>query len=156
MIGLVVIEPPLLMVSVPLTVGDVFTVKAPLTVKLLKVVAPPPRVPEPAKATVPEPVPELKVPLFVNVPPLAIVIVLFPALSIDVAAIVSSETSGEASKFIVTPAGTETTAEIELGMPPHQLPAKFQSPVEPPIHVPFSFNVTATLVLDELSQPETV
>jgi hypothetical protein len=83
MIALVVIEPPVLMVSVPLTVGDVFTVKAPLTVKLLKVVAPPPRVPEPAKATVPEPIPALKVPLFVKDPPFAMVMVKFPRFTVE-------------------------------------------------------------------------
>ena len=87
---------------------------------------------------------------------MAIVIVLLPALITDVEAIVNSETSVEASKLIVIPVGTETTAEFELGTPPHQLPAKFQAPVEPPIHVPLLFKVTETVVLDELSQPKTV
>ncbi len=141
-------------VSVPFTVGEVPIVKLPLVVKLLKVVAFPPIVPDPLNATVP--VCALNVPLFVKVPPLAIVITLLPALITDVEAIVNSDTLGEESKFTVTPVGTETTAEFEFGTPPHQLPAKFQAPVEPPIHVPLLFKVTETVVLDELSQPETV
>ena len=140
--------------SNPLIIGELLRVKLPLVVKLLKAVALPANVPVPEKATVP--VCALKVPLFVKAPPLAIVIVLFPALITDVVAIVNSEMLGEVSKLTVTPEGIETETELEFGIPPHQLLISFQLPLEPPIHVPFEFNVIATLVLVVLSHPETV
>ena len=70
--------------------------------------------------------------------------------------IVKFKTDGEVSKFTTTPVGTETTAKLEFGTPPHQFPAIFQSSLLSPIHVPLPFIVTATLVLVVLSHPETV
>ena len=146
-------EPLALIVTVPFTVGEVFMLKAPLIVKLLNVVAEPPILPLPKKLKVPVPV--LKVPLFVNEPPLAIEIVFAPIFNVEPEAIVKSNILVEKSKLTVTPEGIETTDVLEFGTPPHQLFASFQSSFESPIHVPLAFTVTETLVLVALSQPET-
>jgi hypothetical protein len=147
MIGLVVIEPPLLIVSVPFTVGEVFTVKAPLNVKSLNVVALPPSVPDPTNAMVP--VPLSKVPLFVNDPVFAIVMVLLPRLTVELDDIVKFKMVGEVFKFTVTPVGIVATSELMSGTPPHQFPAVFQSPEEPPIQVPVAF--TVVVIADDVA-----
>ena len=151
---MVVIAPLLFIVTVPFTVGEVDILKIPLIVKSLKVDAEPLILPFPEKITVPEPA--LKVPLFVNDPPFAIEIELLPAFNVEFVPIVTSSTETGKSKSIMTSDGITTTVDVELGTAPHQLLISFQSPVAPPIHVPFGLIVTETLVLVVLSQLVTV
>ena len=142
------------MLRVPLTVEAVPKFTPPAMSTSLKATVPV-TVPFPAKLTFE--LPAVKVPLFVNDPLFAIVIVgvpevdkVAPELMVNVFTLTLEEITAE----FAVPDGMVTFVE-DVGTPPHQLAALDQSVELPPIQVPSERTVIAALVL-ELSHPETV
>ena len=142
------------MLRVPLTVEAVPKFTPPAMSTSLKATVPE-TVPFPAKLTFE--LPAVKVPLFVNDPLFAIVIVGVPEVDKVALELMVNEftlTLEEITAEFAVPDGMVTFVE-DVGTPPHQFSALDQSVEVPPIQVPSERTVIAALVL-ELSHPETV
>ena len=146
---------PVFILNVPLTVEAVPKFTPPAMSTSLKATVPETD-PFPAKDTLE--VPAVKVPLFVNDPLFAIVIVGVPDVLKVAHEFIVKEFKlifEEMTAEFEVPEGIVTLVE-EVGTPPHQL-AEFDQSVEvPPIQVPDEFNVAATAKREVLSQPFTV
>jgi hypothetical protein len=149
------IKLPAFILNVPLTVEAVPKLTPPAMSTSLKAIVPE-TVPVPAKLTFE--VPAVKVPLFVNDPLFAIVIVGVPDVLKVAPELMVNEfklTFEEITPEFAVPDRMVTFVE-DVGTPPHQF-AEFDQSVEvPPIQVPKEFNVAVTANREVLSQPFTV